>query len=412
MNFQAELSYIFNRYPSPTQTFLSREIEALQAMGFRVRVHALLSRPRTTGVDYFRWWEWGKLLIAVPRELWRMPSLLSDAWKMLRQHRPSSLENLGITLVAVAFAFCRAPRFRERRVGIIHGAWATGPATAAAVLSRLCGIPFSFGAHAYDIYRRGGDAFLAPKLRAARFVHTTTEANVASLREKAGGAAAKIVLARRGLAALPESVPDRQPHAAIRLLSVGRLVPKKGHVYQLAAAAWLRSNRFPFELRIAGDGPLRKKLEAVIRSLELSECVTLLGALNTDEVEKCYRWADVLWHTGIVDEEGDRDGLPNVIPEAFAHGLPVICGQTPGATEAVAHNQTGLVVDVTNAEALATAVKQLASDSKWRNRLGRNARRWVEQNFLVAQNAKILAQAFREAMDAQPRSEETVAISR
>ncbi len=297
---------------------------------------------------------------------------------------------------AAIFAICRASRMRRHKPAVVHGVWATGPATAAAILGRLCGIPFSFGGHAHDIYRHGGDAFLEPKLRAASFVHTTTAAGATYLREHARGAAVKIILARRGLDRLPRKSARDTATRPIHLLSVGRLVPKKGHDHQLAACALLKSRGVPFALRIVGDGPLRDELQRRIDHDELGSLVTLCGALSPEHVEEEYRWADIFWHTGVIDPQGDRDGIPNVIPEAFAHCLPVISSRTAGPMEAVEHETTGLVVDVSDATELAGAVKRLAGDPALRQRLGENGRRWVEEHFLIAQNAATLARAFHD----------------
>jgi colanic acid/amylovoran biosynthesis glycosyltransferase len=391
MTTPVAVAYIFERYPTLTQTFLQREIAALSDAGLRIEVYAMFG-------SHFRWWEAGSLVVALPRELWRDPSLARDAWRLLRRHRFTNAENFFSTLWAVVFALCRAQRLRERKPDIIHGVWATGPATTAAILSRCCGIPFSFGAHAYDIYRHSGDAFLPAKLRAARFVHTEIEANVAYLREKAAGASVNIVICRRGLMKLPVCRAKNREPGPIRILSVARLVPKKGHAHQLAACAVLREWGIPFELRIVGDGPLRRQLETGIDS------VTLCGARSEEEVEAAYRWADIFWHTGVVAADGDRDGLPNVVPEAMAHELPVICGRAPGVREAVENEVTGLVVDVTNTAELAGAAKRLAGDEPLRRRLGQNGRRWVEKNFVMADNIAPLAVAFREACAAGSRA--------
>jgi len=125
--------------------------------------------------------------------------------------------------------------------------------------------------------------------------------------------------------------------------------------------------------------------------------VKVRGATTPEGVDEACRWADIFWHTGVVDAEGDRDGLPNVIPEAFAHSLPVIASNLPGNAEAVTDGVTGLLVDVTNPKQLAQAVKRLAEDAALRNKLGEHGRRWVEENYLISSNAKILARAFEQA---------------
>ena len=399
------VAYIFERYPVLSQAFLRREVAGVCAHGIRVEIHSMFSPSAAdrvhalpgVPVDYFRWWEAAKLIVALPRELLRDRTLIRDGWRLYRQYRPSNSENFWTTVWAAIFAVCRAHRFRRDKPDVVHGVWATGPATAAAILGRLCGVPFSFGGHAYDIYRHGGDAFLLPKLRAAGFVHTTTEAGLAYLRERSGSASANILLARRGLDRLPPKSERDTAVRPIRLLSVGRLVAKKGHDHQLAACALLKSWGVPFITKIIGDGPLCGELQHRIDRDGLGGMVILCGALPPEQVQEQYRWADIFWHTGQIDAEGDRDGLPNVIPEAFAHCLPVITSRTAGPMEAVAHETSGLVVDMSNASELAGAVKRLAQDAQLRRRLGENGRHWVEENFLIAQNTEILANAFREA---------------
>jgi colanic acid/amylovoran biosynthesis glycosyltransferase len=405
MSVPPTVAYIFERYPVLYQTFLRREVAGVHAQGVRVEVYSMLVPNRANRthalegmpVDYFRWWEAAKLIIALPRELLRDPMLLRDGWRLYRRYRPTNSENFWTTVWAAIYAVCRANRFRQRKPDVIHGVWATGPATAAAILSRLCGIPFSFGGHAHDIYRHGGDAFLEPKLRAASFVHTTTEAAANYLRDRANGAPVKIVLARRGLDQLPpKPVRDTTPRP-VCLLSVGRLVAKKGHIHQLAACGLLKSWGVPFIARIVGDGPLHDELQRRIDRDGLEKFVSLTGPLTPPQVDEQYQWADIFWHTGVVDPEGDRDGIPNVIPEAFARCLPVISSRTAGPMEAVTHEVTGLLADPSNTAELASAVKRLAEDRELRQRLADNGRRWAEENFLISRNAAILARAFQES---------------
>jgi len=401
MNDAPDIVYLFERYPVLSQTFLRREIEGLRANGLRVEIYSMLaSRGAVPAGAFFNFKcrQAGRLVYALPRELMRDPSLLRDGWRLYWNYRPTNGENFWSTVWAVIFAFCCAGELRRKRPGLVHGVWATGPATAAAVLSRLCGVPFTFGAHAYDLHRHGGDAFLEPKLRAARFVHTSTEANVACLRERANGADVRVVLARRGLGQLPAEIARDAAARPVRLLSVGRLVAKKGHRLQIAACAVLRARGVRFHLRIVGDGPLREELERQIDRERLGDAVELCGEVAPERVEEHYRWADAFWHTGVVDPEGDRDGLPNVIPEAFSYELPVITNCAPGATEAVADGVTGLVVDATDTDELADAVERLADDPALRRRLGEAGRDWVAKNFLAERNSAILAAAFREAM--------------
>lgn len=394
------VAYIFIRYPVLSQQFLQREIAALTAQGFAVQIFSLLPvapAERSERVNYFRWWETLKLLWALPRELARDPALPGDGWKILKRHWPKTAENFWTNIWAAIFAICRAREFRRSGIQVVHGAWATAPATAAAILHRLCRIPFSFGADAYDIYRHGGDAFVRPKLREAAFVHTNTHMTATHLRGVSPESADKILLARRGLEKFPAIFKESELPQPLRILSVARLVEKKGHSRQLAACAELKKMGIDFELRLVGDGPARARLSEETVRLRLNDRVNFCGALSPEETNEAYEWASVFWHTGIIDADGDRDGLPNVIPEAFSHGLAVISHRAPAAMEAVIEGETGLLVETGNSAALAKATERVMKDPALRRLLGTNGRRWVEENFRADTNTKILAAAFRNA---------------
>ncbi len=356
-----KVAYLFDRYPVLTQRFLQREIDALRAHGIAIEPFSIFRHIAET-----------------------------------RRSRWS--DNYLSVIPAASFALRHARAIRAGKFQLVHGAWATAPATAAVILHRLCHIPFSFGAHAFDLYRHGGDPFLRAKLRAAAFVHTTTRANVSYLQKVSPESAAKIVLARRGLEEMPPATERKQLPVPVRILSVGRLVEKKGHRFQLAASEELRKMGIDFRLLIVGDGPLRATLLAEVTHRNLSEYVSLGGALSHKGVDEAFGWANIFWHTGIIDAAGDRDGLPNVIPEAMAHGLPVISHREPGAMEAVNDGVTGLTVESGDAMALAQATARVIRNRELRTVLGQKGRAWVEENFLAKRNAEILAAAFRRAV--------------
>ena len=331
------------------------------------------------------------------RELRRHQDLAGHALRLLAPRLAMRPESWYMTLMGVTTALRHAERIRTGNYRLLHAAWAHGPATAAAVVNRLTGIPFSIAGHARDIYRHGGDAFLEEKLRAARFVHTTTRANVACLRAR-GAREDALVLARRGLPCLPERVARRSRAGRLRLLSVGRLVPKKGHHVQVEACRILRGLGIDFRLRIAGGGRLRRRIAAQRDRAGLGADIALCGPLEQAAVQEMYRWADILIHSGIVLDNGDRDGLPNVVPEAMSHALAVVVPATPGVTEAVEHEVSGLHFAPGDPASLADAIVRLASDDALRLRLGRSARAWVEEHFMLERNTALLAGAMRRAV--------------
>jgi glycosyltransferase involved in cell wall biosynthesis len=264
------------------------------------------------------------------------------------------------------------------------------------LLWRVLGIPYVTGAHAYDLFEHGGDWWLMEKVALARFVHTSTELGRRTLLER-GADEAKVLVIRRGLDVFPEFKPLRTPRRPLRLICVARLVPKKGLAEQLRIYAALRDAGLEFSARIVGQGGLREELEGETRRLGLGAQVAFTGEVPPSEVWVHLRWADVLLHTGVVAPSGDRDGLPNVIPEAMAAGTLVVTSPAAATTEAIQHEATGLVVGVTRPEEWVEALRRLAGDDALAGRLRATARRWAEENYDARRNAARLQACFEQA---------------
>jgi glycosyltransferase involved in cell wall biosynthesis len=161
----------------------------------------------------------------------------------------------------------------------------------------------------------------------------------------------------------------------------------------------LRNKGVSFECRIVGGGPLEHDLRSRLRELSLGQNVQLIGVLPYTETALLQRqWADVLLFTGLVAQDGDRDGLPNVIPEALAAGLPVITSPVAGTTEAITNGETGWVVPLDDYEGWAQAILQCAQSSLLINRLRERSYAWVKENFDASRNAATLSGAIRNAL--------------
>lgn len=337
--------------------------------------------------------------------LWLVPWFAGARWDVfgvllrgLITRRAPSWLNFWENLLGAGFAAVFARQFRKNPPHLVHAAWSGAPATAAWCLARLDRrLRFSAAAHAYDLFEHGGDWWLVEKLAGARFVHTSTDMGAATLRER-GVAAEKIHVIRRGLDAFPDWKPLRAGRSPLRIVCVARLVEKKGLDRQLRIYAALRHRGLAFEARVLGGGPLRAPLTRLARELGVQTCVTFCGSQPQTEVWAQLAWADVLVHTGVIASSGDRDGLPNVIPEAMAAGVNVVTSPTAATTEAIRDGETGLVRDVADVAAWAEAVRALASDDALAERLRTNARRWTEGNFDAHQNAARLHAQFLQAI--------------
>jgi glycosyltransferase involved in cell wall biosynthesis len=372
--------------------FLQREVAALNARGVRLRIHSMWGGGgsfRGIQVETFNKWRLLELLWRIPYESWRRPEVLRQLLRGMAARRPPSWLNFWENMLGAGFACVYARSFRRNPPQLIHAAWSGAPATAAWLLWRLDGHRFTSGAHAYDIFEHGGDWWLREKLEAAVFVHTSTELARDALIAR-GVPGERIVCIRSGLDRLPSLKPLRASRVPLHLLSIARLVEKKGLDRQLRIYAALGEAGVHFHARIVGDGPLRARLEKLAGHLGVAESVTFVGQVPPHEVWEHLAWADVLLHTGVVAPSGDRDGLPNAIAEAMAAGVPVVTSPTAGTTEAVIDGATGVVLPVDLPEAWVEVLRRLSRDDAFCESLRRPARSWVEANFDVRANTERL----------------------
>lgn len=391
------IAYLFTTFPVLSETFLQREIQAMRQLPVTIELYSIHKGDQQfEGLPVHCFCK-SKLLMLfwlLPWYLLKEPVILLETLAPLFKRRPPSWINVGETLLGLAFALIHAHHFRKHKPDLFHAVWATMPASAAMLLSRLTGIPFSMGAHAYDVYRNHGDWLLPEKIRAAALIHTTTEATQKTLIAR-GTPSERCILIRRGLNEFPTMNPLRAFVPPLKLLAVGRLIEKKGYREQIEIYRSLRERGLAFEARIIGDGPLRKRIQQRISAYALNDCVSLLGYCEPAAVTEQLRWADVMLFTGKISPSGDRDGLPNVIPEAMAIGVPVITTPVAGAPEAIQHNRTGLIARLHDLDAWHTALCRLRDDPALRSSLRSAAREWVEKNFNAYDNAHTLAERLR-----------------
>lgn len=270
-----------------------------------------------------------------------------------------------------------AKRMLELGVDAVHGYFAHQPAEVAERAARLAGTRFGFSCHALDV-RKVAPGELARRAAAAAVV-------VACNRDVAGSIAAtgtKPHLLAHGVdlsrfAAQPAVAPPAGDDA-LRVLAVGRLVEKKGFVHLVDALARCRQ---PIRLTIVGDGPERPILEALAAEHALGDRLTLLGRRTHRELPALYEQADVVAVPSVVDRNGDRDGLPNVVLEAMATGRALLASDVAAVATAVDHELNGLLVAPGDVAGLAAGLDRLAVAPAERLRLGRAARRTVEERF-------------------------------
>jgi glycosyltransferase involved in cell wall biosynthesis len=296
-----------------------------------------------------------------------------------------------------------AARLREVGAGHLHAHFAHGPASVAQYASHLTGIPFSFTAHAKDIYTTPPE-LLQAKLRAARFVVTCTEYNAQHLADLAGPPwASRIHRIYHGIdfdrfRGNAERNPEPRGSRGPVVLSIGRLVEKKGFPYLIEAARILAAGGRSFTVRIVGGGERRGALEAAIQRAGLKGTVELCGAMPQEKLLALYREAAAFVLPCVVTDNGDRDGIPNVLVEAMRMGVPVVSTAISGIPELVLHDRTGLLVPPHDAQALADAIAALLDDPERARRLAAQAAHHVADAFDLHRNAQSLRHLLLESV--------------
>jgi glycosyltransferase involved in cell wall biosynthesis len=396
------VAYILLWFPEPSQTFVLEEVNTLVRLGLDVRVYTLYGpRPpaRIAGmsqvfapVSHLGLPASGKLikdLMCIERD-WG-----PETGRFLRQvllRRWRSLETAGEAVWAALTGMHLARRFQADGIRHIHAPWADGPATAAWVASKLSGIPFSFSARARDLHPP--DGALLSKLAAASLVRTNTRANERYLQELAPREATKIVNVYNGVSLAPQPAPERAWQPPLRLLALGRLVPKKGYDILLAACRLLDREGFAFHLTLAGDGPERHKLQQLIDQYGLQEKVTLPGFVPHREVPRLLQEADLFLMPSLITPSGDRDGIPNVVLEALIHEVPVVATEVSGLPEVIRPPETGWLIPPEDPEALARAVREAGADQAEARRRALAGRELVAREFDSVRNYSRLKALF------------------
>jgi glycosyltransferase involved in cell wall biosynthesis len=277
------------------------------------------------------------------------------------------------------------------RLTHLHAHFANRPASVAFLAAKIAGIPFSFTAHATDIFKAEvNPKSLARKIEAARFVVTVSEFNKSYLEERTPSARSKIVLVHNGIDLARFSPNGVTPPAPFTILCVARLVEKKGLPVLIEASRHLRDREVTFRTWIVGKGRIRPELEALIKRWKLQEHVKLLGPHSQLEVLDRYHSSHLYALPCTVGSDGNRDGLPVSIVEALACGLPVVTTPVTGIPEVIRHGHNGLLVPSDDARSLADAIQSLIQNQDLYESLKQNTRSSVTSMFDLRETAEQL----------------------
>jgi glycosyltransferase involved in cell wall biosynthesis len=405
------LVIVLKGYPRLSETFVAQEIRALELRGFELcifslrhpydpashPIHAEIEAPVYYLPEYVHD-DPLRVLSAALRLCWKAGfwrALVSFVADLLHEPTRNRMRRFAQALV---MAREMPPSVEHYYVHFMHTP--SSVCYYAAIINRKS---WSISAHAKDIWTIS-EREVRKKLAACDWVVTCTAAN-ANYLSSLSAVADKVSLLYHGLDfsrfdhndALTARRDGSDAKDAVRLISVGRAVDKKGYDVLLAALAELPPTLYWRFVHIGG-GELHEALQRQARDLGLDDRIDWLGALPQTEVLARYRSADLFVLPSKISADGDRDGLPNVLMEAQSQGLACLSTNISGIPELIVHADSGWLVEQKDSRELAGALERLISDPELRARLGQAGYARVKQEFSMERGIDQLEQLLHQSM--------------
>lgn len=401
-----KIAYITGEYPRATDTFIQREVSNLRKHGLAVQTYAVrkpsldhlvgdeqkAERART---DYllplnplFLLWCHLNCAITQPGNYWQGIKL---ALKTSQPGFKGGLYQLFYFLEAAVLAY----KLRRQGIQHIHNHIATSSCTVAMLAAKIGGGTFSFTMHGPHIFFEPHRWRLDEKIRQAQFVSCISNfCRSQGMLFVSPEHWPKLRIIHCGVE--PELfTPVHHEGQGNRLLYVGRLAAMKGLPLLFEALSQLKE-RFPnVKLTVVGDGEEREDIKAIAQSLNITEHIDFVGYKSQAEVREYLQQSDIFVLPSFAE------GVPVVLMEAMAAGVPVLTTQIAGVPELVAHDRSGWLVPPGDVTTLVDGLATLIDNAELRDRLGQAGQAKVAAEFNVVEEAKKLADIFQQAASSQ-----------
>jgi len=389
------LAYLFERFPSFTQTFCYREIVELRRQDAYPAIFSIRQPVGEPAQD------WDPEIVCEVNYLPEDEKMVREVETALRKGSLPAEVAAEIAAWGRKTDFLRlyqaaylGPKLRARGVRHVHAHFAGMAARTAWWIERFFGISFSFTAHANDVFApKPFEISLGKLVEAARAVVTVSEFGVGFLCGKFPAAAGKVHRVYNGVDPARFRSTDFSAHPA-RIISIGRLIEKKGFEDLIEACRLLRDRKLDFRCEIIGEGPLQAALQGQIDRGDLSQSVVLAGPLAQGAVIERLAGATVFALPCVTEKAGGMDNLPTVVMEAMAAGLPVVSTPVGGVPEMVLDGVSGLLAPEQDPVALAGACAQLLGDRTLARSLGTAGRERVAEQFSIERSIRALRAIF------------------
>jgi colanic acid/amylovoran biosynthesis glycosyltransferase len=386
-----QLGYLFERFPAFTQTFCARELSELYRQGTAPPVFSIRrpaeDRPSNIALENIQIYylpDTNSLEFKIRTKL--ITPRLRDLWSGSGDIRDKGRFREALYL---------GSKLRKARVAHLHVHFAGLASRTAWWIKRLFGITYSFTGHANDIFCPKPDqrVTLGDLVKEASFIVTVSDFSANWLRRDFPEAADKVYRVYNGLD-LATFKPAARGAKPVRLLSVGRLIEKKGFAFLVEACRLLRWSGIDFVCEIVGEGPERPRLEELIQAYQLSDRVRLMGSMPQTDIVNLLARSSIFVFPAMHDSSGDSDNLPTVLIEAMASNLPVIATEIAGIPEIVQPNKNGILVQEKDAAQLANAIRVLACNPGLLEQYGSMSRRIAAEKFALADTVAELKSLF------------------
>jgi colanic acid/amylovoran biosynthesis glycosyltransferase len=394
------IAYLVSQYPASSHTFIRREVDALRARGFAIDTFSIREPsaaergavPDKAAFDstfYVLPFEVLRLLHSHTEALATRPVRYLRTLGLALKHRVPGAKALAWSLAHFAEAIVLAQELKRREVGHVHNHFANSGANVGLLATRFLGLPWSLTLHGISETDYPAGLLLGAKLEAADFAACVSSFGKAqAMRTVSPEHWSKFVIVRCALDL--QALPPRQTvrRERLRVVCVGRLSPEKGHIGLLEAFAAARKRGHDAELVLVGDGPERERIERRIAELGLDGAVLLRGRLSEADTLAEIAGSDLLVLASFME------GLPVVLMEAMALGLPVIAPRVAGVPELVQDGVHGCLFAPAAWDELAESLHKLLSDSGLRARLSQANRARIEAEFEITKAVAPLEQRF------------------
>lgn len=411
------VGYFIKMFPRLSETFILNEILELERNGVEVvifsikkpnegRFHSQVADIKAKvfyldDLDTKKWQHW------IGAEWPQLSPVRSNIWQLLDETLESKdfrrMDWIWLSAWAAA---------QSLKLGLshLHAHFATLPSTMAYLVHRISGIPFTFTAHAKDIFVYDTEShLLEEKAEAASAIVTVTNFNLRYLKEKLPGLDhGKIRVVHNGINIEHFQFAGSPSREENLIIAVGRLVIKKGFNYLLEACSLLKERGVPFRCVIVGDGNEKENLHEQCRTLQLEEEVEFAGPMNLDEVASLMGKATIMCLPCVQAPDSNVDALPTVLLEALACGTPIISTKISGVPEIVTSGEDGLLVEPEDPGSLSREIERLLSSKQLQEKFAQKGRLKAAEKFDLHKNVRQLLQVFSEASQYVTKSDAVI----